>query len=171
MMIVPWTEFAVGPLRSPILVLMGAVGCVLLIACSNIAGLMLARSGARSREIAVRAALGAGRWRLIQQTMAESLVLSVLGTAAGLFLALGGIRLLLLLAPETVSQSVAIRIDGWVLAFTAAAGILAGLLFGLAPAWQVARIGRYDSLKEGAVARVRLAWAGRDCGRFWWPVR
>jgi predicted permease len=149
MFLVPLTEFVFGDVKTPLLVLLGAVAFVLLIACSNIAGLMLVRSSARSREIAVRAALGAGRWRLIRQTLAESLTLAAAGTLAGLAVAYGGVRLLLKLAPENLPTGIAIRLDVYVLLFTAGVGILAGVLFGLVPAWQVSSIDRYESLKEG----------------------
>ncbi|HMC67095.1 MAG TPA: ABC transporter permease, partial [Gemmataceae bacterium] len=157
MFLVPLTEFVFGDVKTPVLILLGAVTFVLLIACANIAGLMLVRSSARSREIAVRAALGAGRWRLIRQTLAESLVLAAAGTLAGLAVAYGGVRLLLDLAPESLATGVAISLDRYVLLFTAGIGVLAGVLFGLAPAWQVASIDRYESLKEGG----RAGTAGR----------
>ncbi len=135
MFLVPLTEFVFGDVKTPVLILLGAVTFVLLIACANIAGLMLVRSSARSREIVVRAALGAGRWRLIRQTLAESLVLAATGTLAGLGVAYGGVRLLLALAPESLATGVAISLDRYVLLFTVGVGILAGVLFGLAPAW------------------------------------
>ena len=157
MFVMPITDFIAGDTKTPLLVLLGAVGFVLLIACSNIAGLMLARSSARAREMAVRAALGATRWHLIRQTMAESLVLALGGAIAGLALAYGGIRGIVALAPSTVPIALDMRLDPAVLLFTAAVAILAGLLFGIAPAWQMSRLDRYDSLKDGG----RSATAGR----------
>jgi predicted permease len=105
----------------------------------------------------VRAALGAGRWRLIRQTLAESMVLAGAGTLLGLAVAHAGIRLLLALAPEDVVNGVKIGLDRYVLLFTAGVGLAAGILFGLAPAWQVSSIDRYESLKEGG----RTGTAGR----------
>ncbi len=160
MFLVPLTEFVFGDVKTPVLILLGAVACVLLIACSNIAGLMLVRSSVRSREIAVRAALGAGRWRLIRQTLAESMVLVFAGTMLGLVAAHGGIRLLVLLARENLTTGVALSLDRYVLLFTGGVGILAGVLFGLAPAWQVSSIDRYESLKEGG--RTGSAGRGRQ---------
>jgi predicted permease len=149
MFLVPFTDFIAGDTKTPMLVLLGAVGFVLLIACSNIAGLMLARASGRTREIAVRAALGASRWDLIRQTLSESLVLAFLGAIAGLGLAYVGVRALLVFAPENSPVALDVRIDGAVLLFTAVAAIVAGILFGIAPAWQLSRLDRFDALKEG----------------------
>src|SRR5260370_38440696 len=99
MSLMPFTDFIAGNPKTPMLVLLGAVGFVMLIACGNIAGLMLARASGRSREIAVRAALGAGRWNLIRQSLAESLVLALGGAVVGLGLAFVALRGLLALAP------------------------------------------------------------------------
>ncbi|HEV2246313.1 MAG TPA: FtsX-like permease family protein, partial [Terriglobia bacterium] len=123
-----------------------------LIACSNIAGLMLAKASGRAREFAVRAALGASRWRLAAQTLAESLLLAGCGTVIGLVLAPWGVEVLLKLAPASLSSGLVIAMDRYVLAFTAAAGILAGILFGLAPSWQVSRLNPYHALKEDALS-------------------
>jgi len=149
MFLVPFTDYVAGNTKTPMLVLLAAVGCVLLIACSNIAGLMLARASGHAREIAVRAALGAGRWRLIRQTLAESLVLALGGAVAGLALAFVGVRALLAFAPENASVALAVRIDAPVLLFTAVAAVAAAVLFGIAPAWQVSRLDRFEALKEG----------------------
>lgn len=147
--IVPFTDFIAGDTKTPMLVLLGAVGFVLLIACSNIAGLMLARASGRSREIAVRAALGASRWNLIRQTLAESMILSTAGAALGLALASLGARGLLALAPENSAVALDVRMDISVLLFTAVAAITAGILFGIAPAWQISRLDHFDGLREG----------------------
>jgi predicted permease len=152
MFIVPITDFIAGNTKTPLLVLLGAVGFVLLIACSNIAGLMLARSSGRVREVAIRAALGATRWRLVRQVMAESLVLALGGALAGLALAYGGVHGIVALAPATVPIALDVRLDPFVLFFTAGAAIAAGLLFGIAPAWQMSRLDRYGALKEGGRA-------------------
>jgi len=147
MFAVPVTDFIAGETKSPLLVLSGAVAFVLLIACSNIAGLMLARMSSRSREIAVRVALGARGWQLLRQTMAESLLLATAGAAAGLALAYGGVSLLLQIAPESAATGLEARIDLRVLLFTVAATIVSALLFGLAPAWQLWRLQPYETLR------------------------
>jgi predicted permease len=149
MFLVPFTDFIAGDTKTPMLVLLGSVGFVLLIACSNIAGLMLARASGRAREIAVRAALGASRWNLIRQTLAESLVLSCAGAVIGLALSFAGVRGLLALSPENTMVAMDVRIDLTVLLFTAFAAIAAGILFGMAPAWQISRLDRFDALREG----------------------
>ena len=149
MFIVPFTDFIAGNTKTPMLVLLASVGFVLLIACANIAGLMLARSSGRGREIAIRAALGAGRWDLVRQTIWESAVLATSGAIAGLGVAYAGMRALLILAPENAPVALNVRLDGTVLLFTAGSALVAGILFGLAPAWQIGRLDRYDALKEG----------------------
>lgn len=157
MFAVPMTDFIAGDSKKPMLILLGAVGFVLLIACTNIAGLMLARVSGKAKEVALRAALGAGRWDLIRQTLAESLLLAGAGSIAGLLFGFAGVRLLLLLAPEDLTSSLTVRLDGTVLLFTLAIAAMSGVLFGLLPTWQIARIGRYESLKEGG----RSGTAGR----------
>ena len=157
MFALPLTEQAYGDLKTPLFVMIGAVGFVLLIACSNIAGLLLARASGRSRELAVRAAVGAGRWRLIRQTLAESLVLAGAGTLVGLGVAQAGIRILLQLAPPAVTTGLLIKTDAYVLVFTILAGVLAGILSGIAPAWQVSGMQDFELLKEGG----RSGTAGR----------
>ena len=160
MFLLPFTDFIAGPTKTPMLILMAAVGFVLLIACSNIAGLMLARASGRSKEIAVRAALGAGRWRLIRQTLAETSVISIAGAVLGLMVAYVGVRGLLALAPENAPVAFSVRLDGTVLLFTALVAIVAGILFGAVPAWQVARLDRFEALKEGG--RSGTAGHGRQ---------
>jgi predicted permease len=157
MFVEPFTDLVAGNTKTPLLVLMGAVGFVLLIACANIAGLMLARGSRQAREIAVRAALGASRWRLIRQTLFESALLGAGGAAVGLGVAYEGMRGLILLAPSGNSIPLSAHLDSTMLAFTALAGIAAALLFGAAPAWQISRLGGYDSLKDGG----RSSTAGR----------
>jgi predicted permease len=157
MFAMPFVEYVAGDSRTPMLVLLGAVGFVLLIACTNIAGLMIARTTSRQREIAVRAALGAGRWRLARQTMAESLLLSGAGAALGLGVAWVGMRLMLFIAPTGSMVGLEPSLDLAVMVFTILAGVVAALLFALAPAWQVARVDPAEHLK----AATRSSTGGR----------
>jgi putative ABC transport system permease protein len=149
MFVEPFTDFVAGDIKTPMLILLGAVGFVLLIACANVAGLMLARASGRARELAIRAALGASSWGLMLQTTIESLLLAALGTATGLALAYAGAEALLHLVPEDTRFALSMRIDGPVLAFTMVTAILSALLFGIAPAWQISRLKQYEVLKEG----------------------
>ncbi len=135
--IFPLKDLLVGKVRQSLLIFMGAVGFVLLIACANVANLLLMRGAGRRQEIAVRTALGARRGRLIRQLLTESMLLSVGGAAAGVLLAIFGVPVLLALAPAgRVPRMEEIYVDGWVLAFTLGLGIFTGLLFGLVPAFQ-----------------------------------
>jgi predicted permease len=148
MFVLPFTEYVAGDSRLPMLVLLGAVGFVLLIACANIAGLMLARTSSRNREIAVRAALGAGRWRLIRQTLAESLLLSGVGALLGLAVASAGMRMMIASAPQGSVVGLTPTIDLPVLVFTIGVAVAAALLFALAPAWQITRVAPVEHLKS-----------------------
>jgi putative ABC transport system permease protein len=134
--------------RPMVLALLGAVGFLLLIACANVANLLLVRAVARERELAVRAALGGSRPRLVAQLLVESAVLALLGGAVGLGLARAGMPLLTLLRPGELPRFDSIRIDGMVLAFTAAASGLAALIFGMAPALRAARPNLIENLKD-----------------------
>ncbi|HUK16367.1 MAG TPA: ABC transporter permease [Bryobacteraceae bacterium] len=157
---VPLTDYVAGDTKKPLLILLGAVAFVLLIACANIAGLMLARTTGRAREIAVRAALGAGRWALMRQTLAESFLLAATGAVAGLLLGYAGVRGLLVLAPEGATAGLTAQLNGQVLWFTAAASAFSAVLFGLAPAWQIARI-EPNSILKGS-GRSGMSGRGRQ---------
>lgn len=148
--VVPLREHIIGKIQSALMVLLAAVGFVLLIACANVANLLLARAAVRQKEIAIRAALGAGRLRLIRQLLTESLLLAVVGGAFGLLLAYGEIRLLLSLNPGNIPRLTEIDIDSRVLGFTFLIAILTGIVFGLAPALQASKTDLNETLKEGA---------------------
>jgi putative ABC transport system permease protein len=147
-----FSEAIVGDVRKPLLVLLGAVAMVLLIACANVANLQLAQSTGRSRELAIRGALGAVRWRIIRQLLTESLVLALAGAAVGLVIANVGVRALLALGPDTLPRSAeltaAAPIDLRILAFTLGCALFTGLVFGLLPALQISRTDLQSTLKE-----------------------
>jgi predicted permease len=148
MYMVPVKEQLVGKLRPALLVLLGAVAFVLLIACANVANLLLARASAREQELAIRAAMGAGRGRLVRQLLTESLILGIAGGLLGLLLAYWGVDALRTLVPANTPRMDEVHVDPVVLAFTFGVSLLTGLIFGLAPAWHVARINLCETLNE-----------------------
>lgn len=150
MWVFPLHEEYAGDVRRPLLVLLGAVGCVLLIACANVANLLLARATARSKELSVRVALGAGSGRLIRQLLTESLLLAGMGGLLGLGIATWSLELVPALAGDSLPRAATIGVDVRALAFTAGAVLLTGILFGLAPAWQIARSAIADSLRASS---------------------
>ncbi|HZS44989.1 MAG TPA: ABC transporter permease [Blastocatellia bacterium] len=145
----PMYEQVVGNIRPALLVLFATVVCVLLIACANIANLLLARATARHREIAIRSALGASRHRVIRQLLTESILLSILGGALGIVVALFGIDLLIALGPKDIPRVSEIGIDGRVLGFTILVSVITGTIFGLVPAIQISKTDLTESLKDG----------------------
>jgi len=145
----PLASTIVGDVRPTLLVLMGAVGFVLLIACANVANLLLARSTRRQKEIAIRAAIGAGRGRVIRQLLTESVLLALAGGVAGLAIAKWGTRAVVAAVPGGLPRMENIGGDGWVLAFTLGVSLVTGIIFGLAPALQVTGTDLHEMLQEG----------------------
>jgi predicted permease len=155
---VPLRDEMVGDVRPALLVLIGAVALVLLIACANVANLVLAKTMARQKEIAIRTALGASRTRVLRQVLAETILLSLAGGAFGLYLAHFGVGLIVHFFGDNLPRGIEIGLDTWVLVFTLCASLLAGILAGLAPAWRFTKINLNNTLKQG------LGRSGSDTG-------
>jgi len=157
----PYRAQITSDLRTPVAVLLGAIAFVLLIACANVASLTLGRAAAREHELAVRAAIGASRGRLLRQLLTESMLLSLIGGAVGLIVASWGLSALVALEPNALPSTADIRLDRWVLAFTFGLSLVTGLVFGAIPAWQAARGGPHEALKHAAARVTGTARQGR----------
>jgi putative ABC transport system permease protein len=151
-----------GNLRPALLVLLGAVSIVLLIACVNVANLLLSRAATRRREVAIRIALGAGRWRIVRDSLGESIRLSLAGGGAGLLVAYAGLGALLRLAPTGTLDPSSSHLDLTSLAFLAGVSVLTGFIFGIVPALGAARLDPSEGLKEGSRSYSHGSSAGRN---------
>ena len=154
----PMLEIYVSDVRNALWVLFGAVAFVLLIACANIANLLLARASARQKEMAIRSAMGAGRWRIARQLLTESILLSLMGGILGLLIARWCIDFILYISPDAIPRSKEIGLDWRVLAFTIGVSFLTGILFGLVPAIQAGVVDVHETLKETGRGTTRRHW-------------
>ena len=150
MIVQPMTEALTGNARPTLMLLWGAVGIILLIACVNLTHLQLVRSMTRQREIAIRKALGSSRWQVMRPVLLESLLLAMLGCAAGLLLALPAVRILVAIAPKELPRAGEIHLNGWVLAFTMAISVLTALVSSILPAMRAAKVAAADAMKQDA---------------------
>src|SRR6266849_10012546 len=156
------TDLVVGRFRTTLYIVLAAVGLLLLIGCGNVANLLLARATTREKEFAIRAALGAGRWRLVRQLLVESLLLAVSGAVLGAFLAWGGLKgLVALIPPQIIPAEAVIRLNTPVLFFTLSVAVLTAIIFGLAPALQVVRRDLNDPLRDSGKGTSGGAAHGR----------
>ena len=163
---VPLQDGMVGNVRARLLMLLGAVGLVLLIACANVANLTLSKAATREKEMAIRTALGAGRRRIATQVLTESLLLSALGGVLGLVFAKGGLWLLKGRLPANMPRLVDVSLDWRVLVFTAGLAVVTGVFFGVAPALQASRdsAGRIAEVRRARILSVGIATASRAAG-------